>query len=425
VTFVTLGCRVNQYDSQALKERGGEVSFQSVPFSEGADLVVINSCTVTAAAESDMKYWVRRAKRLRPSSVVVVTGCMVKDPAVLFEGVDLVVSQSEKSILFEKVTSFLNASKNAGDGGSSSPTDPWVGGISGFEGHRRAIVKVQDGCRFACSYCAVPSARGNPVSRPLAEILREGRRLAEGGVHELVLAGVHLSSYGRDLGKKTGDARLTPVVEGLLAIPGIRRIRLSSYGVVDFEVSLLSLLGQGLCPHFHLPLQSGDPSVLQSMRRPYLLEHFKETVDRIRSHVPDAGITTDLIVGFPGEDENAFEHTLRMVEELDFLDFHPFPFSERPGTAAVEMVPKVSFDVLRARMTRLKELKKRRTEEMAKRHIGQVVEVVAEQYKKGLLGGTTDRGWKLAFPKGNQAPGQELRVRLVGFEGDRSIGEVL
>lgn len=397
MTFVTLGCRVNQYDSQALKERGGEVSFQSVPFSEGADLVVINSCTVTAAAEADMKYWVRRAKRLRPSSIVVVTGCMAKDSAVFFEGVDLVVPQSEKKTLFEKAAHFFMMSDFETGRISAGHLDPWLGGISGFEGHRRAIVKVQDGCRFACSYCAVPSARGIPVSRPLEEILREGRRLAESDIHELVLAGVHLSSYGRDLGKKTGEARLTPVVEGLLAIPGIKRIRLSSYGVADFEESLLHMLGQGLCPHFHLPLQSGDPSVLKSMRRPYLLEHFKETVNRIRAHVSDAGITTDLIVGFPGEDEIAFENTLRFVEELDFLDFHPFPFSERPGTTAVEMIPKVSFDILRNRMNRLRELKKRRVEKFAQRQIGQVVEVVAEQYKKDWLGGTTNRGGSWLF----------------------------
>jgi threonylcarbamoyladenosine tRNA methylthiotransferase MtaB len=303
--------------------------------------------------------------------------------------------------------------------------DPWCGGISRFDGHRRAILKVQDGCGFACAYCAVPPARGKAVSRPLKDILEEGRRLAQNGIHELVLAGVHLASYGRDLGKRLDEPRLAPVVENLLSLNGIRRVRLSSYGVADFEKGLLPLLKTGLCPHLHLPLQSGDPEILKAMRRPYRLEHFVEKVAWVRQLVPDAGITTDLIVGFPGEGEGAFENTLRMVETLDFLDFHLFPFSERPGTAAVELNPKVEKTVLQNRVERLRTLKKKRLEENAFRLSGKVVEVVAERYKKGLLGGTSDRGWKVAFPEGMQHPGEEVKLRLAGFDGDRSIGEVI
>jgi len=196
-------------------------------------------------------------------------------------------------------------------------------------------------------------------------------------------------------------------------------------GVADFEKGLLPLLKTGLCPHLHLPLQSGDPEILKAMRRPYRLEHFVEKVAWVRQLVPDAGITTDLIVGFPGEGEGAFENTLRMVETLDFLDFHLFPFSERPGTAAVELNPKVEKTVLQNRVERLRTLKKKRLEENAFRLSGKVVEVVAERYKKGLLGGTSDRGWKVAFPEGMQHPGEEVKLRLAGFDGDRSIGEVI
>lgn len=427
VAFVTLGCRVNQYDSQALKERGEGVSFREVPLSEGADLVVVNTCTVTASADSDMRYWVRRAKRINPASVVVVTGCMALQGTEAFENVDLVVPNSEKSTLFDRAAPYFKTGPKSVPPVSQEPRprDPWCGGISRFDGHRRAILKVQDGCEFACAYCAVPPARGKGISRPAEDIFEEGRRLASNGIHELVLAGVHLASYGRDQGKRSNEPRLAPVVEGLLSLKGIRRVRLSSYGVADFERGLLPLLKAGLCPHFHLPLQSGDPAVLKAMRRPYRLEHFAEKVAWVRESVPDAGITTDLIVGFPGEDEAAFENTLHIVETMDFLDFHLFPFSERPGTAAVGITPKVERSILRNRVERLRTLKNKRLEERAVRVSQQVVEVTAERFKKGFLGGTTDRGWKVAFPEGKHHPGDEVKVRLLGFGGDRSIGEVL
>jgi len=427
VAFVTLGCRVNQYDSQALKERGEGVSFREVPLSEGADLVVVNTCTVTASADSEMRYWVRRAKRINPHSVVVVTGCMAAEGTEAFADVDVVVPNSQKSTLFDRVMPLLRTDLRTVPVSPQVPIvhDPWCGGISRFDGHRRAILKVQDGCGFACAYCAVPFARGKAVSRPAEDILEEGRRLAVNGIHELVLAGVHLASYGRDEGKRVDEPRLTPVVEGLLALPGIRRVRLSSYGIADFEKALLPLFGHGLCPHLHLPLQSGDPEVLKAMRRPYRLEQYRETVALVRAQVPDAGVTTDLIVGFPGESEEAFENTLHLVEEMDFLDFHPFPYSERPLTSAAVMTGKVTSATLHDRMDRLITLKKIRLEERARSLVGKTVEVVAERFKKGFLGGTTDRGWKVAFPEDGSQPGDEVGLRLMSFDRDRSLGEVI
>jgi len=423
VAFVTLGCRVNQYETQALRERGEEASFREVPLRAGADLVVINTCAVTQAAETEAGYWARRAKRIRPSSLVVATGCVVTRKDSSIEGVDWVVPNRLKATLFERAVGTLAG----GDPRTQDVEreDPWCGGIRRFEGHRRAILKVQDGCGFACSYCAVAPARGRPLSRPAEAIVEEGRRLAAAGSRELVLAGVHLASYGRDLGWSAHAPRLAPVVEGLLALPGIRRVRLSSYGVADFEEALLPLLGKGLCPHFHLPLQSGDPGVLKAMRRPYRLEDYARVVDAIRSVDSDAGVTTDLIVGFPGEGEEAFENTLEAIRRFDFLDFHPFPYSERPGTHSVSLSPKVPPATIRARMDRLGDIKRKKMEENALRHSRKVVEVVAERSAHQCLCGTTDQGWKVVFPQGDHRPGEVLRVLVTGFEKDRALGEVL
>jgi len=422
--FVTLGCRVNQYESQALKERAEEAGFRVVSFGEGADLVVVNSCTVTAAADSETAAMVRRAKRTNATSFVVVTGCRATEASSSWEGVDLRVPPGDKSLLFALVRKHFQIRPE--DAAAREPLpDPWCGGISRFDGHRRAILKVQDGCPFACAYCAVPGARGKSVSRPPDEITAEGRRLAEGGAKELVLAGVQLASYRREEGIPADEPRLAPVVEGLLSLPGIRRVRLSSYGVADFEEALLPYYSKGLCPHLHLPLQSGDPKVLQAMRRPYRLERYREVAASVRQRVPDAGFTTDLIAGFPGEDDAAFQRTLEAVEDLDFLDFHPFPYSERPRTAAIGMGPVVPPHIIRNRMDLLTALKKKRLQENARRVSGGVVEVVAERHRRGFLGGTTDRGLKLAFPQGVWGPGDEVRVRLTGFREDRCFGEVL
>ncbi len=425
VAFWTLGCRVNQYETQALRERALEAGFLEVPFDQGADLVVINTCTVTASADAEARALARRAKRLSPASRVCVTGCLAQDRASDLEAlpsVDLVVTNDQKARLFERVA-MMSAGRDKEMEAVAS--DPWIGGIRRFESHRRAIVKIQDGCGFSCAFCLVPRVRGKPRSRPADMIVSEATRLAEGGVRELVLAGIQLASYGKDFGKKTDEPRLAPVVEKILAVPGIRRVRLSSYSVADFEDALLPLLGRGLCPHFHLPLQSGDPGVLKAMRRPYTLERYEEVLGEIREVVPDAGVTTDLIAGFPGETPEAFENTLRVARRLAFVDIHPFPYSRRPATAAATFGCQVSPPEMKRRVEALRELKKSLMADFAASAIGKTWNLVAERHSGGVLGGTTDRGLKVVFPRGKNVPGQELLVRVVGFRKDRAEGEVI
>jgi threonylcarbamoyladenosine tRNA methylthiotransferase MtaB len=431
IAFITLGCRVNQYDTQAMKERMEE-TFVPVAFEEVADIYVINTCTVTAAADAQGKQLVRRAKAKNPESFVVVTGCLAQDrpqEVAALAGVDLVVGNTDKTDLLTRI---LQANPGFNSNVSTFqpshfPISPWGGGISRFDGHQRATVKVQDGCNFGCSFCLIPRVRGTMVSRPEHEIIEEGKRLTQGGVKELVLAGIQLSSYGRDWGMGAEEPRLAPVIEKLLAIPGLQRVRLSSYAVADFEDALLPLWKSqlGLCPHLHLPLQSGDEGILKAMRRPYTLKRYRETIEKIRKNAPNLGLTSDIIAGFPGETEEAFQNTLDRIREFDFVDFHPFPYSDRPGTPGQEMTAKVSPAVIRDRMDRLGILKKECLERSARLAQGHIFPVIVERHGKKGFSGLSPEGLRVFLPAEAGELGREIRVKVEGIKEGRALACLL
>ncbi len=411
----TLGCRVNQYDSQVLRELGERAGYTWVDDPARASLVVLVSCTVTAAADTSVRRLIRRFRRLNPQATIALVGCLpsrVQDlPA------DLVLGNRDKFRVFERLEDQDKASPRRREGtkeGGNTRNVHWPIPISSFAGHRRPILKVQDGCGFACSFCAVPGVRGGSLSRPRAEILEEARILAGKGARELVLAGVQLSSYGLDLGLKADAPRLAPLVEALLKVPGVKRVRLSSYGVAGFEAGLLSLVGEedGLCPHFHLPLQSGDEGILRAMKRPYSLVGFRRVVDAIRRSISRAGLTTDVIAGFPGETPEAFRNTLDRIRELGFRDLHAFPYSERPGTEATGIEPKVPVGVVRERIAELLTLKREIVEASAREAEGEIRWVVEEDHSPGYSGGTTAEGLRVIFQGKGGKPGGESRVRL-------------
>jgi threonylcarbamoyladenosine tRNA methylthiotransferase MtaB len=263
------------------------------------------------------------------------------------------------------------------------------------------------------------------VSRPALEIVEEGKRLAAHGVKELVLAGIQLSSYGRDWGLKPSEPRLAPVIEKLLGIPGIQRVRLSSYAVADFEDALLPLwkAGQGLCAHLHLPLQSGDAELLKAMRRPYSLDQYRATVEKVRSSAPQVGLTSDIIAGFPTETEEAFQNTLDRIREFGFVDFHPFPYSDRPDTPGEALRPKVNPAVIRQRMDRLWALKKECLQGAAQRAVGQELRVIVERYDDRNQSGLSDEGLRVIFPKTEGRLGQQARVRVTGAGPKTALAE--
>ncbi len=430
IAFTTLGCRVNQYDTQAMKEQVEKATLETVSFETVADIYVINTCTVTAAADSEGKQLVRRAKARNPDSFVVVTGCLAQDrpeQVAALPGVDLVVGNSNKSSLLSRI---LQANTKLDSNVHTFPllhneSSPWIGGISRFDGHQRATIKVQDGCNFACSFCLIPRVRGGMISRPGLEIVEEGKRLATNGVKELVLAGIQLSSYGRDWGLKADEPRLAPVIEKLLGMPGVQRVRLSSYAVADFEEALFPLWKSktGLCAHLHLPLQSGDEGILKAMRRPYTLKGYRETVENIRKTAPQVGLTSDIIAGFPGETDEAFQNTLNCIREFGFVDFHPFPYSDRPDTPGELLKPKVNPAVIRQRMDRLWALKKECLAQAAQGAMGKTFRVIVEKHDREYQAGLTDEGLRVLFSKKEGWLGKETRVKVTGLHKGTALAE--
>ncbi len=408
-SILTLGCRVNQYDSEVLRELGEKEGYLPASDRKQADLVILDACTVTQGADGEVGRLLRRARKQNPKAILALVGCL--PPNVSFSEADWILPGRKKFSLFERLA-----------GRNGEPDSHWPQSLTRFEGHRRPILKVQDGCRFQCAFCAVPAVRGGILSRPLDLILAEARDLAATGAKEVVLAGIQLSSYGMDQGKKSADPRLEPVIRALLEIPGLKRVRLSSYGVSDFEEQLRPLFREGtLCPHLHLPLQSGDEGILKAMKRPYTLDKFRSLVSGLRGEIPEMGLTTDLIAGFPGETDEAFENTLRRIREFGFQDFHPFPYSERPGTAAQSMGPKVSDAIVKSRMERLLSLKRELLKETFEVWRDRVVEVVAENHSPAYYGATTQSGVKLWVPRQGEFLGKEIRVRITDLQNGQIL----
>lgn len=363
VRFVTYGCKANQYDTQVLREalvrRGLEEAERD------ADLVVVNTCTVTAEAGRKARQLVRRLHREDPATRIAVTGCLAEsEPEVLRElpGVEWVLGNGDA----KRPVNFLRQL-----GFDADPEELGIpAGITAFAGHTRAFVKIQDGCDKACAFCIIPSTRGRSRSRGIAELEAEIRGLVEAGHLEVVLCGIHIGHWGLDLGLELAD-----LLERLVALeprdadgaPLPFRLRLSSIEateVSDRIVALIAARPERLAPHLHMPMQSGDDAVLARMNRWYDVETYLAACDRIRAGLDRPAFTADVLVGFPGETDAEFENTLRTAEDAGFARVHVFPFSARPGTAAWDLPGRVAPEVVRERRARLSEL----THETAERY---------------------------------------------------------
>jgi threonylcarbamoyladenosine tRNA methylthiotransferase MtaB len=397
--FVTFGCKVNQYESQALRERMARRGLSEVEADRGADLFVINTCTVTETATAEAQRTVRRLARRFPFSEITVTGCAADSHRGEFlglPGVRRVVTHDEKASLCDDPRV------------APADTAPSIFdlSISRFDGHTRAFLKVEDGCDLNCSFCIIPKVRGTAVSRPLESAVEEARRLAGNGYKEIVLTGVHLGSYGKDL---AGRSLLADLVERMLSIDGMARVRLSSIEANEISDPLVSLMAAEprLCPHLHVPLQSGDDAILRSMRRRYNSSQFRAACERVAERVPDPSFTTDVIVGFPGETERCFENTIELCRTIGFSRIHIFPYSRRRGTDAA-LLPDLPARVKKERLHRLEELAATLTDSYARKFIGREVEVLIESE-----GGYTERYLKT---RARGEPNTLLRARAIGVD---------
>lgn len=423
VAFHTLGCKVNQYDSQAMLEAFLAAGYKQAGFEEIADVYVVNTCTVTGAGDQKSMRAVRGALRRNPEAAVVVAGCLAQRAAgeLLLPGVRLVLGTQNRAEVVTLLERALASGKAlvAVDELTAAPFERLA--VTAREGRTRALLKIQEGCDSRCSYCAVPDVRGPVRSRRLEDVRAEALRLAEAGYTEIVLAGIHLTSYGKDM---AGGASLIDAIRAAHAAEAVRRVRLGSLEPRVVTPAFVEALGAlpKVCPHFHLALQSGSDAVLSRMRRRYTLAEFLRACAALRAAFPLAAITTDVMTGFPGETEEEFAQTRRAIEAAGFARVHVFPYSERAGTPAAGLPFPVPRAVREERARALIAQGKASQAAYLRGLLGSVQEVLLEAPDgAGHMLGYTPQYVRASAPGG--APGEIHRVRLTAVQGGVMIGE--
>lgn len=433
----TLGCKVNQYDSEALLTLFRERGYRPVDFDRAADVYVINTCSVTREGDRKSRQLVRRARRANPDAVVVVAGCYPQTApgeAAGIPGVDVILGNRDR----RRVVDLVEAVRRARPGAPLGSVENVFRlrefeelPIAAFTGRTRAVVKIQEGCAEFCAYCIIPYARGRPRSRRPEHVRAEVERLAAAGYREVVLAGIHLGAYGRDLAPEPGGGGIggagdRPGLAGVLRlihdVEGIVRIRLSSLEPMDTGDALLETMAAlpKVCPHLHLPVQSGADRVLARMRRRYTSAEFRRLAARARALLPDLGLTTDVMAGFPGETEEDHRATLELLEEIGFARLHVFPFSPRAGTPAARFPDPVPAAVRERRVAELIALGERLSLAFHRRLVGREVEVLVEEEAggDGRLEGYTPNYVRVRFPGGAELRNRLVRVRVTSADAE-------
>ena len=381
VSFKTIGCRLNQAETATMASCFESAGYQTVPSGTPSDVSVIHGCAITGKAEHSSLYAARQAKRARADTLVILAGCPAETLGGALRGdtsVDITVGQCGKYAIPDLLHRLYP---------DRFPAPPATTGpvpAPQFE-TKRALIKVQDGCDFRCAYCIVPTARGNPTSRPLPEVVDEVTRVTEAGFREIVLTGANLGRY------EDGTRRLVDLVQAVEAIPNVGRIRLSSIEITTAEHAIIDhmAISTHLCRFLHIPLQSGDDGILKAMGRRYDSAAYRAIVEQATKKVPLLGLGTDIIVGFPGEDDKAFENTIRLVKELPFSNLHVFPYSRRAGTRAKSMPNQVAESVKKDRLHILVELGESKRRLFAERFVGREVSVLIERVDAKGIG----HGW--------------------------------
>ena len=382
--FYTLGCKVNQYETEAMAELFADSGYEIKEFTEVADVYVINTCSVTNMGDRKSRQIIRRAKKLNPNAVIAVTGCYAQtapDEVLAIEGVNLVLGTKDRKNIVTLVEE-LNTESNinhVSDIMSNHEFEELQ--IKQYSNRTRAFIKIQEGCNQFCSYCIIPYARGRVRSRKMEEVLEEITNLTKHGCQEFVITGIHVTSYGKDL----GDVTLIDLLEEIAKIPKVKRIRLGSLEPGFITKDTLDRLSkmESFCPHFHLSLQSGCDSVLKRMNRKYTTQDIREKCKAIREHFQYPALTTDIIVGFPGETEEEFEETRKFLEEIDLYEMHVFKYSIRKGTKAADMKPQINDQIKAKRSNVLLEMSKQHQKEFETKQLGMVKEVLIEEKMHG------------------------------------------
>lgn len=426
VHVITLGCKVNQYESQAMLQQLLHAGF-SPSMGESADVVLINSCTVTATSDHKVRQTLHRARRQNPGAVIVLTGCMPQafpEEAEALTDADVILGNSNRSALLPDILTYLSTHQRIIDivpherKGSFEPMQ-----IEDFQERTRAFIKIQDGCNRFCSYCIIPYARGRVRSKPLEDLEQELRLLGERGFREIVLTGINLSAYGQEL-----DLHLCDAVEAACRMPGIERVRLGSLEPEQLSLPVIQRLAaqKKLCPQFHLSLQSGCDATLRRMNRHYDTAEYREIVQNLRAAFPNAAITTDIMVGFAGETEQEFAESLAFAEEIGFAKVHVFAYSRRPGTVAYSAPDQLTKEVKDLRSKAMIEVTLGTMREFFQRQVDQTAGVLFErECAPGVYEGYTENYTPVTVSCEKPLHGQILPVRITSAGEDGCTGELL
>jgi threonylcarbamoyladenosine tRNA methylthiotransferase MtaB len=428
VAVATLGCKVNQYDTASIETRLRTEGCTVVPFAPGADVYVVNSCTVTDRADAESRQLARRARRFNPAARVIMTGCFaqINPHGAAIPEVDHVVGLNRLPDVVRAVRGELSATERIVVNDLRTARRVQTLGAETFTGQTRAFLKIQEGCDLFCTFCIVPFARGRSRSVPPRQVLEQLQLLAKRGFQEVVLTGVHLGGYGADLDPKM---ELVDLLEMIIEQPPVPRIRLSSIDPPEVTPRLLALMARSdvLCPHLHIPVQAGDDAVLQRMRRKYDTDFLRALGAEIRAQLPDAAIGTDVIAGFPGETDTQFDATLALLDELPLTYFHVFPYSRRTGTTAAKLPGQVPPGRVKSRAQRLRKLGERKRADFARRFVGFDLPVLVEGTPapdSGRLIGYTRNYQRVELSGPATLSNREVPVTIVGAHGARLLGQL-
>lgn len=412
VALYTLGCKVNQYETEALAQLFREQGYDIVDFSEKADVYVINTCTVTHLSDRKSRQMIRRAKKTNPEAKIAVMGCyaqMAPEEVKKIPGVNIITGVQNRRGIMEMLQEIGEEQQVKVNGMEEAAFEEIP---LGEVRRTRAFIKIEDGCEHYCSYCLIPYARGPVRSRKLKDIVDEVQRLVDLGTREIVLTGVNLGAYGKDL---KGSVTLAEVICGLNQLPTLGRIRLSSLEPTDFTMELIEAIveSEKVCPHLHIPLQSGDDEILKRMNRRYNTDEYRKLVNFLRYVLPNLALTTDIMVGFPGEQEENFDRSYRFVEEMSFSRLHVFKYSPRSGTAAAKFKDQVSPQEKEHRSKKLIQLGERMAEDYAGQFVGREVEVLfEEEISGGYLEGLSEHYLRVRAKADPENKGKVVLVRV-------------
>lgn len=464
VAFATLGCKVNQYESEALKSLFTAKNYRVVDFGEAADVYVINTCTVTHMGNRKSRQMIRRAVKANPEGMVVVTGCYAQTApgeVLSIPGVSLVIGTADRGRIVELVEQAREAQAPINAVGNIMEAEEFEElSVLDSEHRTRAFLKIQEGCNNFCSYCIIPYARGPLRSRQPDRVVEEAEKLCAAGFKEIVLTGICIGTYGKDLNdgvqkggvsacsasadRDSGSApggrvTLAGLVRKLVEVPGLARLRLGSVEPADITPELVEIVSEHpkVCKHLHIPLQSGSDIILKAMNRRYNTMEYAKLLGYLRYMIPGLAVTTDIIVGFPGEKEEYFLHTMEFVEEMEFAALHVFKFSPRQGTAAAKLPDTVSAELKERRSRQLITLGQQKTREFLNQFVGKQLEVIVEQKvnndevnlehnsEEAFYEGITGNYLRVVFPASEAEKGRLVRIRAIKSQGDVLVGMII